>query len=266
MEVLHKHSLHSDLPEKVLEPDHSVYKFYIPDYQQPHTAAYNPPTVDATCTESEKPTTRQGKWSRWPLLLLCGVLLMIIAGVAGGFIGKTIEHRKYEGANSLESETCPKSTSAATPSSSILSSTLSATPTPSSTVFERTIPQPSSGCNSTDPYHSFKSRSYFLEVPYTTICGQGWLNDELTAMSVATQSDCIEACVMYNAYKQSSDRSCVGGGFIPEWWNQTRAMLESGKMPYNCFLKTNTTGIARNNKEYEVIALCMAGQCDDISS
>jgi len=69
---------------------------------------------------------------------------------------------------------------------------------------------------------------------------------------------------MYNAHKSSSsDRTCVGGGFIPEWWNQTRAMDESGGMAYNCFLKSNVSGIARNNKAYEVVALCVDGSCDD---
>ena len=265
MEVLHKHS---DLPEPVQEPDHSVYKYSVPDGRQPHTTAYNVDSVDAAYIDTGKPTPQHAKWSRWPLLILYGVLLMLIAGVAGGFIGQTIERRNNEGDVSPGSETRPTSTSAAAiPSlSSSSSPASSATPASASTVFERTIPQPSSGCNSSDPYRSFKSRSYYLEVPYTTICSQGWLNDELTAMSVATPSDCIESCVMYNAYKRTNDRSCVGGGFIPEWWNQTQAMDESGNMPYNCFLKSNTSGIARNNKKYEVVALCIEGQCDDVSS
>jgi hypothetical protein len=83
-------------------------------------------------------------------------------------------------------------------------------------------------------------------------------------MSVATQSDCIESCSQYNAHRSSTDRKCVGGGFIPSWWDQKLAMRESGITPYNCFLKTNTSGIARNNQKFEVVALCMEGECDDI--
>ena len=70
---------------------------------------------------------------------------------------------------------------------------------------------------------------------------------------------------MYNSRKGAGERSCVGGGFIPEWWNQTRAMVESGITPYNCFLKSNTSGIARNNEAFEVVALCIGGECDNIA-
>lgn len=86
----------------------------------------------------------------------------------------------------------------------------------------------------------------------------------MIALSAATTSDCVEACVMYNAHKSEKDRTCVGGGFIPEWWNQTRAMDESGGMAYNCFLKSNASGIARNDKKYEVVALCLDAWCDDV--
>jgi hypothetical protein len=131
-------------------------------------------------------------------------------------------------------------------------------------VFERTIASPTSGCFSSSPYRSFKSSSTFFKQSYTTICGQGWQGNELTASSVATQSDCIESCLMYNAHKQSTDRKCVGAGFIPTWWDQQTAMKESAGMPFNCFLKTNTSGIERNNESFEVVALCMDGECDGI--
>lgn len=267
-------SLHSDLPETVASLDRSsVYKYSVPESPQPYTTVYTPHTVDETpplpptSGEGEQSQARHATRRRWPLLLLLGLLLMIIAGVAGGFIGKTIERNNSKRDNSHESETSPTSASASTPSSSLAS----ATTAPSSTagvstsgVFERTIAQPSSGCSSADPYRSFKARSHFLNIPYTTVCGQGWLSYDLTSMSVATQSDCIEACSQYNAHKETGDRSCVGAGFIPAWWNQTLAMVESGVTPYNCFLKTNVSGIARNNEKFEVIAICMEGECDNI--
>lgn len=69
---------------------------------------------------------------------------------------------------------------------------------------------------------------------------------------------------MYNSHKKDSDRKCFGGGYIPDWWNQTKAMAESGGMPYNCFLKSNDTGTGRNNKDIEVVSLCLPGSCKDV--
>ena len=65
---------------------------------------------------------------------------------------------------------------------------------------------------------------------------------------------------MYNSYKEDADRWCVGGGFIPDWWNQSKAMNESGGMPYNCFLKSNESGIAKNDRVQEVVSLCLFGE------
>ena len=275
----------SDLPEHIPSTDKSYYKYSVTEGEQPqvvrasqfvHTYADNdsqPPIP--TYTEKGQPGPQQSRWTRWPLLLLYGIILMLVAGLAGGFIGKTLEAKNHSTAASAASSTCPSpaplaaspiSSTAPTASTPTSSSTSSAPPAASSSsaVFERTIASPTSGCSSSSPYRSFKSRSNFFETPYTTICGQGWLENELTAINVATQSDCIESCIMYNAHKLSTDRKCVGGGFIPTWWDQQTAMKESGGTPFNCFLKTNTSGIARNNKSYEVVALCMEGECDDI--
>jgi hypothetical protein len=271
--------LHSDLPEPVVSQDRSsLYKYSVPENPQPHTSihALHTPNEQSplppTFSEIEQPRIKHGTRRRWPLLLLLGLLLMIIAGVAGGFIGKTIERNNSKGVVSLESATAAAPTPTSSSSLASLASSASfATPAPSSTadistsgVFERTIVQPSSGCSSADPYRSFKARSQILNIPYTTVCGQGWLSDDLIAMSVATQSDCIESCSQYNSVKESSARSCVGAGFIPAWWNQTLAMVESKITPYNCFLKTNTSGIARNNEKFEVIAICMGDECDNV--
>lgn len=269
MEAVHP-SQHSELPETVTEPDYSAHKFSIPAYPQPPTTVDTLPTVNVGSPSPkysvvEEPRTRQKKSNRWPLLLLYGLLLAIIAGVAGGLIGEKIGRNKHSKDAFINNTTCPTPTSVSVQSLSSASLIPSSTPTASTTDFERTIPQPTSGCTSAAPYRSFKSRSNYLNIPFSTICGQGWLSSDLTAMSVATQSDCIESCSQYNAQKQTGDRSCVGAGFLPTWWNQTLAMVESGITPYNCFLKTNTSGIARNNEKFEVIALCMEGECDDIS-
>lgn len=280
MEVTKAPLHHSDLPEMVVNMDRSsTYKYSVPENLQPHGTIYalhtgvvSPPLSSAP-SDIEQSQSQHGSKRRWPLLLLLGLMLMTIGGIVGGFIGKTIERNSSKGNVSCAS-TSGSTLCLSTPSSTLsltLSSTSFAMPTSSSTadssasgVFERTIVQPSSGCSPADPYRSFKARSKILNIPYTTVCGQGWLSSDLISMSVATQSDCIESCSQYNSVKEAGYGPCVGAGFIPAWWNQTLAMVQSGITPYNCFLKTNTSGIARNNQEFEVIAICMEGQCDNI--
>jgi hypothetical protein len=65
---------------------------------------------------------------------------------------------------------------------------------------------------------------------------------------------------MYNSYRKDEDRWCIGGGFIPDWWNQSKAMNESGGMPYNCFLKSNESEIAKNDRVQKVVSLCLFGE------
>jgi hypothetical protein len=263
MQTSYRNAQHSDLPEHVAEPEIAAYKFSVPDNTAPFSIIQAVPP-SSPYNEDPIPDLSRRTLTSWPILILCGLLLATIAGVAGGFIGKTIEHKNHQTDALPENEACPTvaSTSPASPTTS--SFTPSATSTTSSETFERTIAQPTTDCTSVTSYNSFKARTKFLEWQYTTICGHGWLNDELIALSAATASDCVEACVMYNAHKSESDRTCVGGGFIPEWWNQTRAMGESGGMAYNCFLKSNASGIARNDKKYEVVALCLGAWCDNV--
>ncbi|KAJ8118953.1 hypothetical protein OPT61_g165 [Boeremia exigua] len=257
---------HSDLPESVPNSEVATYKFSVPDSTPLYTTVhdvYVPPV--SIISETPKPAEKRRNLTSWPLLLLYGLVLSIVAGVAGGFIGKTIERNTYKNdAAATEKESCPTPAAISTPitTPTTVSSASSTIPTSSSTTFVRTLAQPTTGCVSKTTYETFSARTKFLEWKYTTMCGQGWLNDELIALSAATPSDCMEACIMYNAYKSSGDRPCVGGGFIPEWWNQTRAMDESGRMPYNCFLKSSVSGIARNDKDYEVVALRVDGSLD----
>ncbi|KAF3050798.1 hypothetical protein E8E11_000477 [Didymella keratinophila] len=262
MQTSYRKSQHSDLPEHVPESEVAAYKFPIPDGTAPFSIIQAVPP-STSYDEDPKPNPSRRTLTTWPILILCGLLLATIAGVAGGFIGKTIEQKSHQTDTLPENQTCPTVASTSTsPTTSTL--TPSATSTPSSQTFERSIAQPTTGCTSATSYNSFKARTEFLEWQYTTVCGHGWLNNELIALSAATTSDCVEACVMYNTHKSESDRTCVGGGFIPEWWNQTRAMDESGGMAYNCFLKSNASGVARNDKKYEVVALCLDAWCDDV--
>ncbi|OAL51314.1 hypothetical protein IQ07DRAFT_419344 [Pyrenochaeta sp. DS3sAY3a] len=209
-----------------------------------------------------KPLSR--KWTAWPLLIVYGVVLAVLAGIIGGFIGQTIERNAHSNNTSLPSNNQAEvSGSSPTPTS--------ATPSPSSTPSpnERTITIPSTGCNPTTQRATLAGRSTFLQASYTTICATGWLLDELIGISVATPSDCIEACVQYNAFKRSmgrpdSERNCIGGGFIPEWVNQRQAVRENPSSPFNCYLKNGTSGVMRNDRGIEVVALCLEGQCGSV--
>jgi hypothetical protein len=90
--------------------------------------------------------------------------------------------------------------------------TSTSNPTALNTVFQRTIAVLTTGCAPDSNFlkalpYSFSSNSTHLSIPYTTF------RDELFALSAATTSDCIEACVMSNSYRKDEDRWCIGGGF-----------------------------------------------------
>jgi hypothetical protein len=209
----------------------SSYIYSVPDSSPPEVN-YNESWMNAppAAPEPVAPIKRPSIFLRWPFLVLYAILIAVLAGTGGGFIGKDITTKRLERGTLSRPESqefCssiqPSPTSnAPTPTSTPISS--SASPT----IFQRELPVPTTGCNPITQQRSFKSVTRFLAAPYTTYCATGWLNDELFALSAATASDCIEACVMYNGHKGSADRNCVGGGFIPEWWNQSRAMEESG--------------------------------------
>ncbi|KAF2676005.1 hypothetical protein K458DRAFT_323085 [Lentithecium fluviatile CBS 122367] len=246
-------------PDCTLEPvpkseTHS-YIYSVPERSLPYLVE-NAPTPIRPYAPQQAPRTRN--WTRWPFLLTYGVLIAVIAGMAGGFIGKKIGGTQHN--TTQEIAVAPSRTTPTIPATA----SGSPFPTSSSATFERIIPVPVTGCNPKTEQKSHRSFTANFDVPYTTFCNTGWLQDELIAGSFATPSDCIEACQMYNSQRTASDRECVGGGFIPEWWNQTKAMAESGGMPYNCFLKSNTSKIGTNDRDIEVVALCLEGQCDDV--
>jgi hypothetical protein len=246
----------------------SNYIYSVPDNSAPYSvdaahhyyghsdAVVSPPAVPPP----QKPLTRPNA-RRWLLLFLSGLAIAVVAGLIGGFIGKKIsDHARKDDASSrapnLDPSSCPGNAS---------TTSTSTNDTASNKTFERTIAVPTTGCTpdnnflKTFPY-SFSQNSTYLNVTYNTFCDAGWNRDELFAMSAASTSDCIEACVMYNRAREGEDRWCIGGGFIPDWWNQSKAMNESGSMPFNCFLKSNESGIAKNDRVQEVVSLCLFGQ------
>tara|TARA_R110002003_G_scaffold48_33_gene4224 strand:- start:239 stop:976 length:738 start_codon:yes stop_codon:yes gene_type:complete len=224
-------------------------------------------TQPAAPTHDVAPAKQPSIFLRWPFLILYAILIAILAGVGGGFIGSGMTTKRFSKDTLPRSELqgfCSSIQTPPNPTSPTPTSTPPSSASASPTLFQRTLPIPTTGCTPPTQQRSFKSVTKFLAAQYTTFCATGWLNDELFALSAATPSDCVEACVMYNGHKGSGERSCVGGGFIPEWWNQSRAMEESGGMPYNCFLKSNDSGTGRNEKNVEVVSLCLGGACGDV--
>ncbi|KAF2008100.1 hypothetical protein P154DRAFT_516837 [Amniculicola lignicola CBS 123094] len=256
----------STYPELAPKPESHAYIYPVPEVAPLYKVDTNPPIPYVA--------KKQRRWNWWPYLIIYGLLVAVVAALIGGFVGKTLEHndskkeitRLNNSLNSLNDASCstntspPSRTTSPTSSpSSTSSSSASATPTPTTA----NIPRPTTGCNPVDKQASFRSLSTSLDLPFDTLCWTGWTQDDLYPLYTITPSDCFESCAAYNSFKGEDDRSCVGGGFIPDWVNKTVAMAEIG-MPFNCFLKSNTTALARNDRENtEVVSLCMPGMCKD---
>lgn len=256
MQASREDACHSDLPEPVYDSGVATYKFSVLE-RSPRApdSTIHAASSSTTVNQTAQLTRKRRSLTCWPLVLLYGLVLAIVAGVAGGFIGKMLERNSSNKVVPAKGSCANQTSSIPAPSTS--STTLSPT-------FVRTLAQPITGCTSSTTYNSFKARTNLLDLQYTTLCGQGWGQDDLFPLSAATPSDCVESCFVYNDRKSSSNQVCIGRGFVPEWWNQTRSMDEGG-LGFNCFLKSNVSGIARNNKAFEVVALCINGVCDGIS-
>jgi hypothetical protein len=237
----------------------TTYTYSVPDNSPPYAhireSRHGPPiesSAELPPDSHQKP--RRALFLSWPCLMFYAILVPVAAGVGGGLLGKHIAMKSYE----QDRATLQQGASGSQACTSPMAPAASATSTPTSA---SAFAIPTTGCTPFTQQRSFKSTTKFLAWPYTTWCATGWNNDELVAMAVSTPSDCVEACAMYNTHKGSDGRECVGGGFIPQWVNQSQAMEQSGGMPYNCFLKSNDTGTARNNKDIEIVSLCMQGAC-----
>jgi hypothetical protein len=248
--------------EAVPKVGSASYAYSIPDNPASYAATanrhyyYDHTTNPAPITTENTPKSPRNRRIK-PLAF--GLLIAIIALVAGGAIGYAISNSLHKtpghGNEADATPNCPVNT---TSSSNI------ATPTSSSPIFQRTLPIPTTGCNDAnnlqDYRTSFTEMSTYLSTPYTVFCQTGWTHDDLFAASVATPSDCVESCVWYNKKKGSEDRTCIGGGYIPEWWNQTKAMDEDDDRPYNCFLKSKAGSVFKNDRVIEVVSLCLGGE------
>jgi hypothetical protein len=105
------------------------------------------------------------------------------------------------------------------------------------------------------------STSTNTRIQYTMVCATRWTNPHLVAISAATTSDCIEACSSFND-NAAPDKTCLGASFVPQWWNQTRAMGDKNA-PFNCFLMGANDKIEKNGLGFEIVALCLGDACKD---
>jgi hypothetical protein len=244
------------LPE--VHQQEQSYIYSVPDqsspYALPQTKDYSP------LPPTEVATARSGAhkgWKRWWILALIGFLIAILAGLVGGFIGQAIQKGREPSSPAPTAPTAPtnSNSSATTPNY------------PPGTI--GTIVIPKTGCNfpESKERRSISNSTVYTRTRYTTVCNSGWLNTGLAGIWTLTPSDCIEACIQYNAYAEGrpkSERTCVGGGFIPAWTDRTTKRDDNGA-PFNCYLQSNASGIQPNNREddnVEVVALCLEGKCN----
>lgn len=250
----------ANLPE--VNQQEQAYAYALPEqtstYVVPPTKDYYTPAVEATAT-------RKG-WMRWWVLAIIGLLIAIVAGIVGGVIGQATQKGREPADNPQATppaaSSCPNSTFAAT------------TPPPGAPDNAvGTIILPDTGCgwpNSKERTRLAKQTNYF-KTNYTTICNSGWLgNDGIMGLWTLSPSDCVEACIKYNLYavnRPTTERRCVGAGFIPDWTNQTTGAREQKGPPFNCWPMSTTKYLVTNDRAdfgTEVVALCLDGQCNGI--
>lgn len=249
----------------------SNYTYSVPDptpaYAVAPMKAYDHPSPSAPLPVTPTKSTARKGWRRWWILALLGLLIAVGAGLVGGFIGQAIEKGRQPSSTGLSApasaSSCPNSTTSAT------------TPPPGQSAdIVASIKLPNTGCN----YPASKERrringtTNFFKANYTTVCSSGWPSAGLLGIWAIDPSDCIEACYKYNsaakaANRPSSERMCVGSGFVPVWVNRTVSSREQSMgPPFNCFLQSDAAGIVPNDRDKvgeEVVALCLPGQCDD---
>ncbi|KAI0525861.1 hypothetical protein F5B22DRAFT_588072 [Xylaria bambusicola] len=93
---------------------------------------------------------------------------------------------------------------------------------------------------------------------FKIFCNSDAPNPPLQSFFVGTFDDCIDACASYSAYtsgnfpdvSSSSNFTCSGVSFIPDWTNRTTAL--SVNAPGNCYLKPGpqkSTGLTHPSAE-----------------
>jgi hypothetical protein len=269
MTLAHQDDDYGNAPEVCSQ--HHAHLFPVHDQSPPYTVLH----PEGHCMQTA-PVNNGNRWTRWWVLALIGVLIALIAGILGGFIGKAI--LEAQGALKKSPGVAPSgtTTTASLPNctNTAPSATVSLPSQASGTLGTITIP--STGCNfpASKERRSIPKITDYTNTAYTTICNSGWIGAGLAGIWTLSPSDCMESCVRYNLYRNEaawnqSAPTCVGGGFIPDWTNRTRAVSAERVAPFNCYLAYNSRGIIRNDREQagvEVVALCLDGMCDSVGS
>ncbi|KAH7087337.1 hypothetical protein FB567DRAFT_442838 [Paraphoma chrysanthemicola] len=249
----------ADLPE-VNHEEHS-YLYSVPDQTDPHSVTEPPNTKDydhnQLYPDAPLPAARRKGFTRWWVLALIGLIIAIIAGLVGGFIGQAIQ----KGRESSTFSPSPSNGSSVKP------------PAGSSSDSNDTIVLPDTGCGwpGSKQRKRMPSTSTYSHMKFTTICNSGWKgNAEIIGIWTLTPSDCIESCARFNLNQENHKNTtkCVGGGFIPDWTNRTVGSRAQQGQPFNCFLHSTTDALTSNDQEFvgvEVVALCLQGQCDNVA-
>ena len=265
MQSQYNHDAGTNLPE-VLHDERSNYIYTLPPDRSPPLSILPGKQVFHEDYKEIRPPKSSRNWTAWPLLILYGLVISVLAGLVGGLIGQAIQRNNTSTSSTPTADQALSNTSC----TNVLSQSVSPSSTPTSSVSPTTriIAIPTTGCQPTSQRRALSGTSTFLQTRYTTLCATGWASDELIGLSVATPSDCIEACAQYNSFvtiegRPLSERTCVGGGFIPEWVDQRQAIAQNGPSPFNCYLKNGTRGIRPNDRTIEVVSLCLDGECQD---
>jgi hypothetical protein len=259
----------SDLPEvHHQEPESYAYALTqddTPGYQPASTKGYysRPPENVPDITRARK------GWMRWWILALLGLLIAVIAGLVGGFIGQAIQK------NSEPSSASPPPVSTPSSCPDLNANSSSVTPPPGGAAnVVGTIVLPDTGCDwpNSKTQRRIDSQTKPFTTKYTTVCNTGWsppLDDIITGVYTISPSDCIEACAKFNQFARASLSTpgrCVGAGFIASWTNRTVAAQQQTGQLFNCYMMRSNESMHENERAdvgTEVVALCLEGQCDN---
>lgn len=198
------------------------------------------------------PPAKHTNYARWLLIVAVGVIIAVIAGLAGGFIGKSIEAGK------------PKEPANAAASAPSAADICSAQPTPTqatvltTTATETLVVQPSAtgtvnvpltGCTGSG---NITGRTNY-GVNYTTICQTDWPGNDIFAFTSGSVYDCADSCWMWNNYGVKRP-PCIASAFVPDWLDSSLAIEEVGA-PMNCFLKSAANPVTAGVREKVILAL-----------
>ncbi|KAF2447435.1 hypothetical protein P171DRAFT_509710 [Karstenula rhodostoma CBS 690.94] len=213
----------------------------------PHEAKDTNPTQAPLPHQPAKHTN----YARWLLLVVVGIIIAVIAGLAGGFIGKSIEAGIHEEPVGAATPTQPTDSCGAGPTSTratVLTKTATETLVvqPSAT---GTVDVPSTGCSGAGNITGQTS----FNVNFTTICQTDWPGSDIFAFKSGSVYDCADSCYMWNEYGLRRPR-CLASAFVPDWSDSSLAIEELGA-PMNCFLKQASNPVTAGVREKVVLVL-----------